>query len=200
MSTQLKSSAKILTRRIQVLDAWLRGELPRNGWTIEDIMRIAFHRVYIEDVEQRSGLKPVTDPRMKAAMQRWRAKHELDEPDYPKSARERHEKSKILPDFLRRTPKAPAPEQQENIDAFKHDLTEIVDANLYAECDDTSLELSDEESTAISNEVDEYIETLLQKKVDDLDSEDAKDRIREHVAEYVRERIQKRIDNRTEGA
>jgi len=43
---------------------------------------------------ERKDLKPVTDPVLKAAMDLWRAKHKLDEPDYPQSARERHEKRK----------------------------------------------------------------------------------------------------------
>lgn len=201
MGNQQKLSPKLLERRIQVLDAWLHGELPGSRWTAEDVRRIAFHRVYAEDVEQQD-LKPVTDKILKAAMERWRAKHILDEPDYPQSARERNEKrnSKPLSDFLRRTPRVLTPEQQESIDAFKHELTETVDAILNEDCGDTALELSDEERTIIASEVGQYIDEFLRKKVDDLESEDSKDRIGEHVAEYVRDLIQKTIDERLEGA
>lgn len=87
-------------------------------------------------------------------------------------------------------------EQQERVDAFKHELAELVHSILTENCDDTSLELSEEESTAISNEVDEYIKNLLRKKVDDLESEESKDRIGEQAAEYVRDLIQKTIDER----
>ena len=61
-------------------------------------------------------------------------------------------------------------------------------------------ELSDEERTIIASEVGQYIDDFLRKKVDDLESEDSKDRIGEHVAEYVRDLIQKTIDERLEGA
>lgn len=101
MNTQQKSSPKILTRRIQVLDAWLRGELPGGGWTAEDVMRKAFHRVYAEDVQQES-LPPVTDRILKAAMERCRAEHRRDEPDYPKGALQRYLKAQSgesLPGF-----------------------------------------------------------------------------------------------------
>ena len=201
MDNQQKLSPKLLERKIQVLEAKLKGLLPGSGWTQADVRRVAFHRVDAEDVEQKNPT-PVTDPVLKAAMDLCRAKHKLDEPDYPHSARERHEKqkSKPLPDFLRRIPTVLTPEQQEGIDAFKHELTEMVDAILSEDCGDTALELSDEERTVIASDLSQYIDELLRKKVDDLESEDSKDRISEHVAEYVREAIQKTIDKRCEGA
>ena len=206
MKSQQKPSQNFVQRRIQVLDAWLRGELPGSRWTAEDVRRIAFHRVYAEDVEQQDPM-PVTDPILKAAMERWRAKHILDEPDYPKGARERYQKQKerenqndFFSKLLRKAAKQLTPEQQERIDAFKDELTETVDLILNEDCDDADLELSEHESTAISDQMGRYIDELLRKQVDDLEPEDSKDRIGEQVAEHVRELIQMRIDERWEGA
>jgi hypothetical protein len=204
MDNQQTLSPKILERQIQVFEGKLKGSLPGSGWTEADVRRVALHRVYDEDVEQKD-LKPVTDPVLKTAMDLCRAKRKLAEPDYPKSARERHEKqkNKPLPDFLRRTENMLTPEQQESIDSFKHELTEMVDANLtYHDdsCGDTTLELSEEENTVIAKQVSGYLDKLLPTKIDHLDSEDCKDQIREDIAEYVHELIQKKIDERWEGA
>lgn len=201
MHTKQKDSPKLLKRRIQVLEGYLAGALPGSGWTSEKVRRKAFHRVYAEDVLQEKP-QPVADPVLKAAMDLWRAKHKSDETDYPESARKRHEESKSnpLPDFLRRTPKTLTPEQQERLDTFKGELLEGVNAIINENCDDTSLELSDEERTVVSSDVDKFMDELLRKKVDDLESEDSKDRISEQISDYVRGLIQKSIDERQEGA
>lgn len=175
----------------------------QDGWSMGKVLRVARAIIHDEDLEGKPAaprIRSVTE-----AMEMLRCEHRAAEPDYPKGARERHQKEKektdnFLSNLLRKKAKALTPEQQERIDAFKHELTEIVDAILSEDCGDTALELSEEESTVISKEMSQYIDELLPKEVDHLESEDSKNRIGEQVAEYVRDLIQKAIDERGEGA
>src|SRR5664280_1507643 len=200
MSTQ-RDPAKLFRLRAEVIRQSLPDLCRKENTSMTSALRVARVLVYQEDVEDQPPTHPTAA--IKTAMEYHRNLHKADEPDYPKGAQERHQKQKekekekedenaFFSRLLRRTAKALTPEQQERIDAFKDELAETVAMILREDCDDAGLELSEEESTAISDQMGEYIDELLRKKVDDLESQASKHRLGEQVAEYERELIQKR--------
>jgi hypothetical protein len=165
--------------------------------------------VHSEDVEGKPKTK--CGPAVELAKRIVRLECRAEESDYPKSARQKYLEDEakfetFMADFLGQEKKPTlTPEQERAKDNLKPSLMEIVDTRLgdhNDHCDDANMLLSKGERKTIRRRMDDYVEALLVKNIDDLKSEQAKDGLKEviveEVAVFIKEEIEGRAHNEAE--
>ena len=203
------SKSKDPSERLRLQAKLLRATLPdacrKEGRSMTSVLRVARIVVRAEDIEDKPAKKH--SAAMEAAKHIHRLERKAAEPDYPEGVRRRNRENeernkKPLFGFLLKSPEPLSAAQEETVERQTQELMEIVETRLEQHdesCESSDMRLTREELKSIRRDLKTYIDKVLRKKVDDLESDAAQAEISEDVTEETRELVRAHIEGREEG-